>query len=78
MDLTKFYKEDKFGLFIDLRSMADTKMHGSDVRLVNTKDTVFLEFKRKISGSENLKCHIFTISDSQMNIIDRQLHSVQH
>ena len=29
MNLTKFYTGDKFGLLIDLRSMADTSMHGS-------------------------------------------------
>ena len=29
MTLQKFYAEDKFGLLIDLRSMASRKMHGS-------------------------------------------------
>ena len=29
MDATKFYTGDKFGLFIDLRSTRDGKMHGS-------------------------------------------------
>lgn len=36
--LTRFYTDNKFGLFIDIRSRADTPMHGSGVRLVNTKD----------------------------------------
>ena len=58
MDLTKFYTGDKFGFLIDFRPLADTKLQGSDVRLVNTKDGVFLELDRKISGSENLKCHV--------------------
>ena len=58
MDLTKSYTGDKFGFLIDLRPMANIKMHGSHVRLVNTKDGVFLELDRKISGSENLKCHV--------------------
>ena len=77
MDLTRFYTDHKFGSIIDLRSMADTTMHGSGVRFVNTKDGLFLAIERKPSGSRNLKCHVFTISDSQMNIMDRQLMHVQ-
>ncbi|XP_078380161.1 uncharacterized protein LOC144663101 [Oculina patagonica] len=76
MTLQKFYTEDKFGLLIDLRSMADHSMHGSGKRLVNTKDGVQLELERKTSGSGNLNCHIYVISDAQMNIIGRQLESV--
>ncbi|KAL9968165.1 hypothetical protein ACROYT_G026505 [Oculina patagonica] len=76
MTLQKFYTEDKFGLLIDLRSMADHSMHGSGTRLVNTKDGVQLELERKASGSGNLNCHIYVISDAQINIIGRQLESV--
>lgn len=36
MNLTEFLTDNKFGLLIDLRSMADTTMHGSGTRLVNT------------------------------------------
>ena len=63
MDHTKFYTDNKFELLIDLRSLTDTTMQGSGIRLVNTKDSVFLENERKTSGSKNLKCHVFTISD---------------
>ena len=73
MNLTRYIAGNKFGLLIDLRSMADTSLHGNGVRLVNTKDGIHLEIKRETSGSENVHCHIYTISDSQMNIIDRQL-----
>ena len=78
MDHTRFYADHKFGLLIDFRSMADTTMHGSGVRPVNTKAGVFLEIDRKKSGSENVKCHVFTISNAQKNIMDRQLEFVQH
>ena len=77
MNLTKYLTDNKFGLFIDLRSMADTTMRGNGQRLVNTKDGVHLAIERNTTGSGNAKCHIFTISDSQMNIINRQLQSVQ-
>ena len=78
MNATKFYTENKFGLMIDLRSMADHSMHGSGMRLVNTKDGVQLELERNASGSGNVNCHIYVISDAQMNILGRQLESVQY
>ena len=78
MDHRRFYVDHKFGLLIDLRSMADTTMHVSGVRPVNTKAGVFLEIDRKKSGSENVKCNVFTISNAQKTIMDRQLESVQH
>ena len=76
MNVTKFYADNKFGVMIDLRSMADHSMHGSGTRLVNTKDGVQLELERNASGSGNVNCHIYVISDAQMNILKRQLESV--
>ena len=76
LDATKFYTYDNFGVLIDLRSMIDQNMHGSGTRLVNTKDGVQLEIERTGSCSGNVNCHIFTISDSQMNIYDQQFESV--
>ena len=39
---TKYLTDNKFGLLIDLRSIAVTTMHGSGQRLVNKKDGVQL------------------------------------
>ena len=78
MTLAKYLTANKFGLWVDLRSMADTTMHGNGQRLVNTQDGVQLEIERKASGSGTTNCHIFTVSDSQMNIISQQLESVQY
>ena len=77
MTLAKYLAGNKFGLFIDLRSMADTTLHGSGQRLVNTNDGIQLAIERNTTGSGTLKCHIFSISDSQMNIMSQQLESVQ-
>ena len=68
MNLTNFYTDDKFKLLIDLRSMPDQALHSSGTRLVNTTDRVLLELVRNASGSGNVNCHVFVISDSQMNI----------
>ena len=76
MTLAKYLADNKFGLWIDLRSMDDTTMHGNGQRLVNTQDGVQLEIVRKASGSGITNCHIFTVSDAQMNIMSQQLASV--
>ena len=76
--LAKYLTGNKFGLWIDLRSMADTTLHGNGQRLVNTQDGAQLKIERTASGSGNTNCHVFTISDSQMNIMQSQLESVQY
>ena len=78
MNLTKYLTDNKFGLFVDLRSIADTTMHGNGQRLVYTQDGVQLTIERNKTGSGTAKCFIFSISDSQMNIMDKQLQAVQY
>jgi len=77
IDVAKFYTGDNFGLLIDMRSMADQEIHGSGKRIVNSIDGVQLEIERKGEGSGNVNCHVFVIPDSQFNIMERQLESVQ-
>ena len=78
MTLEKFYNDNKFGLLIDLRSMASQEMHGSGTRLVNTTDGVQLEIERDRKGTGTVNCHVFVISDSQFNIVGNQLESGQY
>ena len=78
MNMTKFYTDDKFGLVINMCTMADQSMQGTGKRIVNSTDGVQLEIERKAEGSGDMKCHVFVISDSQFNIMDRQLESVQN
>ena len=78
MNLAKVYTGNRFELLIDLRSMSDHSMHGNDTRSVNTKDGVLLEIEQDGSGSENVSCHVFVISESQMNIQGQQLDFVQY
>jgi len=77
MTLQKFYTGNRFGLLIDLRSMADQTMHGSGTQFVNTTDSIQLEIERKITSSGDMNCHIFVISNAQLMILGRQLESVQ-
>ena len=76
MNATKFYTGDKFGLFIDLRSTSDKTLHGSGLRLVNTKDGVHLEIERTTGGSGTVKCFVFIISDAQIVLANRELESI--
>ena len=78
MNLQKFYTDNKFGLLIDLRSMADQKMHGSGTNIVNSTDGVQLEIERKNTGSGDVNCHVYIISDAQFNVINQKLESVQY
>ena len=76
MTLTKYLTDNKFGLWIDLRSMADITMHGNGQRLVNTQDGVQLEIERTASGSGTTDCYIFSVADAQLNIMGQQLESI--
>jgi hypothetical protein len=79
MDATKFYTEDKFGLFIDLHSMRDQGMHGSGLRMVNTKDGVMLKINRKTLSTDSVvNCNIFIIAHAQMAIMNKVLESVTY
>ena len=77
MNLKLFLAGNRFGLLIDLRSMADRSMHGSGIRLANTNDGVQLELERKASGSGNINCQVFVISDALMPIQENQLQFIQ-
>ena len=58
--------------------MRDNDLHGSELRLVSTKEGVQLAINKKASGSGNVKCHIFILSDAQLNIINYELESVTY
>jgi len=77
MNLKLFLTGNRFGLLVDLRSMADRAMHGSGTRLVNSTDGVQLELERKVSGSGNINCQVFVISDALMPIKFNQLYPVE-
>ena len=73
MTLEKYYTKNKFGLLIDLRSMASQEMHGSGIRLVNSTNGIQLEIERDAKGTGTVNCHVFIISDAQFNIQNRQI-----
>ena len=78
MTLQKFYTDNKFGLLIDLRSMASQEMHGSGTRLVNTTSGVQMDIEREGKRTKTVNCYVFVISDCQFNLLNKQLESVQY
>ena len=75
MSLEKFYK-DSFALCVDLRTINDDFVYGDGKKLVNTQSGILLEIK-KTAFTANVKCHIFVLSDGLLNIVNRDLSSIQ-
>ena len=75
MSLEKFYK-DAFALCIDLRTINDDFVYGDGKKLVNTQSGILLEIK-KTAITTNVKCHIFVLSDGLLNIVNKDLSSIQ-
>ena len=69
------YYHNKFALWIDLRLTQDNNIHGSGLRLANTKDGVQMQIIYK-TLHDNYKAHIFIIAAAQLNIRNSQLDSV--
>jgi hypothetical protein len=55
MDIMKYYDDDKFALWLDLRTIEDNTLHGSGKALQNTKDGIQLAIK-KIQEKDLIKC----------------------
>ena len=75
---TDFYTNDKFALWIDLRTHSDNNIHGSGLALRDTRDGVQLEIRRKTGGSGNITCHMFIVADALMEIMNSSLRSIMY
>ena len=75
MTLEKFYK-DSFALCIDSRTINDDFVYGDGKKIVNMQSGILLEIK-KTTITANVKCHIFVLSDGLLNIVNRDLSSIQ-
>ena len=73
-----FCADNKFALWIDLRTHPDNDIHGGGFPLNNTRDGVKIEIRRQSSGSGNITCHMFLIADAVMEIMNSNLHSIKY
>ena len=74
MDMESFYGDDKFALWLDLRSTEDNKLHGSGLKLVNTNDGVQLAITRTTATEYTM--HVFVVADAQVTIENNQLRDI--
>ena len=74
IDAQAFYAGNKFALWVDLRSTEDNSLHGSGIRLVNTKDGVQLAMTR--SSTDDFTMYIFVVADAQINMQNNQLKAI--
>ena len=75
-DEKKFYTDNKFALWVDLRTEPENTIHGLGLEIASTRDCVKLKIKRKVDGSGNMNCHMFVVADAMMEIMDSQLKQI--
>ena len=73
-----FYTNDKFALWIDLRTHSDNSIHGSGLALRDAQGGVKLEIRRTAGGSGTITCHIFIVADALMEIANSSLLSIMY
>ena len=62
------YHTDKFGLWLDFRTIDDNRLHGSDRRLENTSEGIRLQITKKAESAGKLSCYLYLFQDAQINI----------
>ena len=76
MILRNFFK-NKFALVIDLRTVNDRFTHGNGRKLVNTQSGLLLEITKKVTTA-NVMCKIYILSDGLVNVVNKDLSSIQY
>ena len=73
-----FYADNKFALWIDLRTHPDNDIHGGGFLLNNTRDGVTIEIRRQTGGLGSITCNMFLVADAVMEIESSNLHSIEY
>ena len=75
--MSDFY-DDKFALWIDLRSHYDSNIHGSGWALNDTGNGVRLTIHRNTSDEGGITCYVFLVANALMEIQDETLKSIMY
>jgi hypothetical protein len=59
--LTNFFKDKKFALVIDLRTVNDVGTFGNGAKIQNTQSEILVEITKKATTA-NVMCHMFVLS----------------
>jgi len=70
------YLTDKYGLWIDFRTIDENKLHGTGRRIENASEGVTLQIEKLEDGSGSINAYIYLIMDSQLNIYNGNFNSV--
>ena len=71
----KDYLVDKYGLFLDMRSNDDNKIHGSGRRIENASEGITIQLLKAAETAGELTCYIYIIMDAQLHIENGRFHS---
>lgn len=72
-----FYTDNKFGLWIDLRSHPNNNIHGGGLNL-SARGCVNLQITRKAGGSGTINCHMFIVADALLEVMNSNLKAIMY
>jgi hypothetical protein len=75
--LTGFFKDKKFALVIDLRTVNDANTYGNGAKIQNTQSGILVEITKKATTA-NVVCYLFVFSDGVIKIANGQLAGVKY
>ena len=75
--LTNFFKDKKFALVIDLRTVNDVNTYGNGAKIQNTQSGILVEITKKATTA-NVVCYMFVLSDGVIRIANGQLAGVKY
>jgi len=78
IDMKSYYGNDKFALWIDLRSTQHNQLHGTGKILMPDKNDITLAIQKKREGNdENARyfMHAYIVSDARITIENKELKS---
>ena len=70
------YYIDKYALWLDFRTIDNSRLHGSGRRLENTSEGIRLQITKEAGADSKLSCYLYIFQDAQINISDSQFLNV--
>ena len=70
------YYTDKYGLWLDFRTIDDNRLHGSGRHLENTSEGIRLQITKESGSAGKLSCYLYIFQDAQINVSDAQFLNV--
>lgn len=72
--LEDFYMK-KYGLWLDLRTTDDNKLHGSG-RRIEGSDGLVIQIEKEAGSNKEMNVYIFVVYDAQLNIAENRLKDI--